>query len=286
VALESTVITHGLPHPENLGAAQEMERVVRQTNVIPATIAVIDGKITVGLDEQQLARLAGGGEMHKISARDFAAAIAKGWSGGTTVAATIAAAHMVGIRVFATGGIGGVHRQPPHDISADLLQLARNPLIVVCAGAKAILDLAGTLEYLETISVPALGFQTDEFPAFYSRTSGLGISVRVDSPSEVVNLARAHWELGLSSAVLVAVPPPQESALPLDLIEAAVKGALQEAEARDVRGQEVTPFLLSRVSDLTGGASLKTNLALLANNARIASEIALHLVNEPLQVRI
>jgi pseudouridine-5'-phosphate glycosidase len=278
VALESTVVTHGLPFPENLELARDMEAEVRAGGATPATIALLDGKIHVGVGDEELERLARGGGMHKISTRDFGIAIAKGWSGGTTVAGTMLAAHQVGIRVFATGGIGGVHRGAPFDISADLLQLAHTPMIVVCAGAKAILDLSATLEYLETCAVPVLGYQTDEFPAFYSRTSGLKVGLRIDSPEEAATIAKDHWKFGLLSAVLVAVPLPEEIALPVESVEGAIQAALQEAGERGIRGQEVTPFLLQRVSELSGGASLRANLALLRNNARLGAQIARYMI--------
>jgi pseudouridine-5'-phosphate glycosidase len=277
VALESTVITHGLPHPENLALAGDMEREVRENGAVPATIALLDGSVHIGLQPSQLARLAGDKDVHKISVRDFATAIAMGWSGGTTVAGTMLAASLAGIRVFATGGIGGVHRQPPNDISADLPQLSKTPMIVVCAGAKAILDLPATIEYLETQAVPVIGYRTDEFPAFYSLSSGLPVSARADSPNDVVSIARTHWGLGLRSAVLVVQPPPEDLAIPNEKIEGFIQQALDEAQARQVRGQAVTPFLLGRVSELTGGASLKVNLALLRNNARLAARITLEL---------
>lgn len=274
VALESTVITHGLPHPDNLSLAKNMEKVIRDKNCIPATIAILDGLIHVGLDERQLEHLAKADGMLKISVRDIAPAITLHMSGGTTVAGTLAIAQQAGIKVFATGGIGGVHRQAPFDVSADLAELARARLVVVCAGAKAILDIPATLEVLETYGVPVIGFQTDEFPAFYSVRSGKGVSARVNSAEEVAALARAHWQLGLGGSVLVAVPPPREVALENDVVESAIMAALAEAQAREIHGQEVTPFLLSRVGELTGGASLKANLGLLLNNARVAAEIA------------
>ncbi|NLG73455.1 MAG: pseudouridine-5'-phosphate glycosidase [Chloroflexi bacterium] len=278
VALESTVITHGLPYPDNMQLARDMEQEVRQGGAVPATIAVIAGRVAIGVAPEELALLARGEGMHKISTRDFAAAAAKGWNGGTTVAGTMTAAHAAGIKVFATGGIGGVHRDAPFDISADLPQLARTPMIVVCAGAKAILDLPATLEYLETFHVPVVGMGTDEFPAFYSRESGLPVSVRADSAAEVVDIACAHWELGLNSALLVVVPPPAEAALPYDRVARDVDQALAEAREAGVRGQAVTPFLLSRMAEITGGASLQANLALLRNNARYAAQIARALV--------
>lgn len=280
VALESTVITHGLPYPQNLALAKDMEAEVRAQEVVPATIAVLDGEVRIGVGITELERLASSEDTHKISTRDLVAAIAKGWSGGTTVAGTLMAAGAAGISVFATGGIGGVHRGAPFDVSTDLHQLARSPLIVVCSGAKAILDLPATLEVLESLAVPVLGYRTDEFPAFYSRSSGLPVGVRVDAPEEIAAMARAHWSLGLSSALLVVNPPPQEAALPPEAVDGAIEQALEEAEARGIRGQGVTPFLLARVSELTGGASLGANLALLRDNARLAAEIAFHLNRE------
>lgn len=274
VALESTVITHGLPYPENESLALQMEAEVRQGGCIPATIAVVDGDIQVGLSTEHLGRLARTAGLHKISTRDFAPAATLGWSGGTTVAATLVAANLAGIRVFATGGIGGVHRQPAFDISADLPTLARVPLIVVCAGAKAILDLPATIEYLETAAVPVVGYQTDDFPAFYSRRSGLRTSARADSPEQIVAMARTHWALGMPGALLVTNPLPEGLALPVEAVSGAIEQALGEAEASGVSGQALTPFLLQRVSQLTSGSSLKANLALLHNNARLAAAIA------------
>ena len=274
VALESTVITHGLPYPENLALARDMEADVRAHGAVPATIAVLEGLIHVGLLPEQLERLARPGEVHKISTRDFSVASMRAWNGGTTVAGTMRAASLAGICVFATGGIGGVHRQPAYDISADLPELAHTPLVVVCAGAKAILDLDATLEYLETAAVPVLGYQTDEFPAFYSRSSGLKTSGRADTPAQVAAVARAHWGLGLHSAILVANPLPEEDALPPEALAGAIQQALKETVQQNIRGQRVTPFLLARVSELTGGSSLRANLALLRNNARLAAQIA------------
>ena len=283
VALESTVITHGLPYPQNRRVAEEMEAEIRLQGAIPATIALLDGQVQVGITGEQLERLAlagapDGEKMHKISRRDYAPALALSWSGGTTVAGTMVAAHAVGIRVFATGGIGGVHRGSAYDISADLPELAHTPVMVVCAGAKAILDLSATLEYLETHSTPVIGYQTDEFPAFYSVSSGLKASVRADAPEQVAALARAHWSVPGAGGVLVGNPPPVESAMEYAEVEAAVVQALAEAAEQGVRGQAVTPFLLSRISALTHGASLEANLALLKNNARLAAQIAIALV--------
>jgi pseudouridylate synthase len=275
VALESAVITHGLPHPENIQLARQMESEIRAENVIPATTAVIDGKIRVGLNDEEL-ELIGNTSTYarKISRRDFAVALARGEKGGTTVAGTLITASVVGLKVFATGGIGGVHRDAPTDISADLPELSRSPVVVVCAGAKSILDLPATLEYLETMGVPVIGYQTDEFPAFYSRESGLPVTTRVENPAQAADIARKHWEMGLKSALLVVVPPPKETALAQNEIEGIIQQALREAEQQHVRGAAVTPFLLSRVSELSGGASLHANLALLTNNARVAAQIS------------
>ena len=281
VALESAVITHGLPYPDNLSLAEDMENEVRSQGTIPATIGVIDGRVQIGMVAAQLSLLASSSdELAKISLRDFAPSIASMKSGGTTVSGTMFAAYTAGIRVFATGGIGGVHyelnprRKGTFDISADLPALARIPMLVVCAGAKAILDLAATLEYLETWGVPVLGYQSDEFPAFYSRKSGLKTSGRANTPEEAAYIARTHWSLGMRSAVLVAVAPPEEIALPSDQVKGAVKAALKAAQAQKITGQDVTPFLLRKVSELTGGASQHANLGLLLNNAAVASQIA------------
>jgi pseudouridine-5'-phosphate glycosidase len=274
VALETTVVTHGLPAPENLDLARDMETQVREFGATPATIGLLAGNIHIGMSESQLQQLAAADPLRKISRRDFAPAIARKESGGTTVAGTLIAAHAAGIRVFATGGIGGVHREAHFDISTDLQELSRTPLIVVCAGAKSILDLPATLEVLETLGVPVVGYQTDEFPAFYARTSGLPVSVSADSPKSVAEIAKAHWNLGLNSAILVVAPPPADVALSEPEMEAAVVQALAEARQKGIRGQQVTPFLLGRVSELTGRASLRANLALLLNNAQIAAQIA------------
>lgn len=278
VALESTVITHGLPKPDNFQLASDMELEIRKQGVFPATIAVLNGVIRIGLSEEELSSLANEVDVHKISIRDFSPAVVKQWSGGTTVAGTIFIANQIGIRVMATGGIGGIHRQPPYDISTDLPQLAKTPMIVVCSGAKAILDLPATVEYLETAAIPVLGYRTAEFPAFYSKDSGLVLSVSVDSPSDIVSVARRHWGMGLESAILVVQPPPESDILSYTVVQRAIEDALLEAEDDKIRGQAVTPYLLNRVSELTGGASLKTNLALLRNNARLAAQISKELI--------
>jgi pseudouridine-5'-phosphate glycosidase len=277
VALETTVVTHGLPYPENIQLASRMEADVRRQGAVPATIGVLEGRILVGMDLSQLEALVQAQPLRKISRRDFGAAIARKENGGTTVAGTLVAAHAAGIQVFATGGIGGVHRDAPFDISADLPELSQRPVVVVCAGAKAILDLPATLETLETLGVPVVGYQTDTFPAFYSRDSGLPLTMRAETPAQVAQLAQAHWNLGISSAVLVVVPPPQQVAMPPHQVNQAIDQALAEAAQQGVRGQAVTPFLLSRVSELTGKASLKANLGLLQNNAQVAAQIAVAL---------
>ncbi len=272
VALESAVITHGLPRPDNLSLATDMEATVLAHGALPATVGVLDGRVVVGLTAAELHALAYHEKPRKISVRDFGPALALGLTGGTTVAGTLVACGLSGVRVFATGGIGGVHRWPPHDISADLPQLGRTPTVVVCAGAKAILDLPATLEHLETWGVPVVGYQTEEFPAFYSAESGLKVPYQAQNAAEVAAIARAHWNLGLSSGVLVVVPPPRP--LPRGVVEEAIAQALEEAKAQGVRGHGMTPFLLTRVAELTGRASLTANLELLKNNARVAAEIA------------
>lgn len=274
VALESTVLTHGLPRPQNLHLAHDMERAVREGGATPATIGFLDGTLHVGLDEAELERLANETDAVKVGPRDFARVVAEKACGGTTVAGTMLACKHAGIQVFATGGIGGVHRDAPFDISADLQALAGIPMIVVCAGAKAILDLPATLEYLETMSVPVVGYGTDEFPAFYSRESGLGVSIRLDTPQEIVGFAKAHWEAGLQSAVLVANPLPETEAISRSEMEPYIDQANREAREKGIHSKELTPFLLQRITELTGGKSMKANLALLLNNARLAARIA------------
>ncbi|MCC7119745.1 MAG: pseudouridine-5'-phosphate glycosidase [Anaerolineales bacterium] len=274
VALESTVITHGLPKPQNLELAREMEAQVTAHGATPATIALLDGKIRVGLTDEELVRLSEADSPLKVSHRDFATAIVKKADGGTTVAGTLHAASLAGVQVFATGGIGGVHKESAFDISTDLQALAHTPMLVVCAGAKAILDLPATLEYLETLGVPVIGYKTDEFPAFYSRESGLDVSARLDSPKAIAEFAKAHWALGFKSAVLVTNPVPESEAIPKSEMEPMIVQASAEAVKQGIHGQQLTPFLLSRISELTKGQSLKANLALLLNNAKLAAEIA------------
>lgn len=274
VALESTVIAHGLPHPHNLEVAQALEAEVRAGGAVPATVAVIEGVPVVGLSAAEIERIAVGEGVLKLSTRDLPLARARRADGATTVAATLWLAHRAGIQVFATGGIGGVHRGPLPDVSADLTELGRTPLIVVCAGAKAILDLVATREALETAGVLLVGWQTEELPAFYSSASGLPVDARVDTVQEVAALWRAHRELGLPGALLLCVPPPEPYALPPDEVAEAITQALARAEGEGVRGKEVTPFLLRAVVEGTGGRSLEANVALLRNNARVAAAVA------------
>lgn len=274
VALESTVLTHGLPRPQNLQLAHDMEHAVREEGATPATIGFLDGSLHIGMTEPELERLSNEKDAYKVGPRDFATVITNSACGGTTVAGTMLACKHAGIQVFATGGIGGVHRDAPFDISADLQTLATIPMIVVCAGAKAILDLPATLEYLETMSVPVIGYGTDDFPAFYSCKSGLDVTTSVDTPQEVVEFAKAHWEAGLQSAVLVANPVPEQDAIPSKEMEPLIEQAVKDAKERGIHGKEVTPFLLQRIAELTRGKSMRANLALLLNNARLAAQIA------------
>jgi pseudouridylate synthase len=276
VALESTVIAHGLPHPTNLEVAREMEAAVRAHGGVPATIAVMDGHVVVGLSEVELTRLATSDSVLKASRRDLAVALARGVMAATTVASTLACAALAGIRVFATGGIGGVHRGATRtfDISSDLIELARAPMVTVCAGAKAILDLALTLEYLETQGVPVIGLGTDELPAFYSRQSGLWVPHRCETADEVAAVARAQWESGLDGGLLVTCPIPAEHEIPAARIGPVIAEAVAEAEAQGIAGPQLTPFLLGRLAELTGGASIAANRALLLNNAEAAARIA------------
>jgi len=274
VALESTVIAHGLPHPRNLQVARELEDEVRAHGAVPATVGVVGGRPVVGLSAAEVERLGTAEGVLKLSTRDLAVPVARGLDGATTVAATMWLAHRAGVAVFATGGIGGVHRGEAHDVSADLTELGRTPMVVVCAGAKAILDLAATREALETAGVLVVGFGTDELPAFYSRESGIPVDVRADTADEVAALWRAHRALAAPGAILLCVPPPAEHALPAAEVERAIRDALGEAEKRGIRGKEVTPFLLSTVAERTGGRSLEANVALLRNNARTAAAVA------------
>ncbi len=274
VALESALITHGFAPPANLEIARRLEAVVCEEGALAATIAIVDGEARVGLSAEELERLASDRAARKVSLRDLPVALTQGATGGTTVAATLHLARRAGIRVFATGGIGGVHRGHPEDVSADLPALATTPMVVVCAGAKAILDLPRTLEYLEPHAVPVIGYGVDEFPAFYSRRSGLPVDTWVETPEEVARMAQAREALGLSAALLVCVPVPQADEVPAAEAEAAIAQAVQEAEAAGVSGKGLTPFLLARLVELTGGRARRANEALLVNNARVAARIA------------
>jgi pseudouridine-5'-phosphate glycosidase len=276
VALESTIIAHGLPWPQNLESARDLERAVREGGAVPATIAVLDGAIRVGLDAPQLESLAQARDVMKLSRADLAFALSTGRTGATTVAATMIAAARAGIRVFATGGIGGVHRgaETTFDVSADLEELALSDVVVISAGAKAILDLPKTLERLETKGVPVVGWRTDDFPAFWSRASGLPVPLRLDSAADVAAFAEARRRLGIGGGILLANPVPAADEIPRADMEVHIARALADAEAGGNRGKAVTPFLLSRILELTGGRSLVTNRALVLNNARLGAEIA------------
>lgn len=277
VALESTVIAHGLPRPQNLETALRLEEIVRADTGVPATIAVIEGKLCVGLEGEKRELIANESDIKKLSTRDLPIAVARRWNGATTVASTMWIAHRAGIRVFATGGIGGVHRGSLLDVSADLPELARTPMIVVCSGAKIVLDLPATREWLETHSVTVIGYECDEMPAFYSRRSGLPADVRCDSPEEVVEIFKAQRELGMEAALLVTVPVPAAAEVDADLLQRVLDESLAEAERQRIAGRELTPFLLARMAGQSAGATLRANIALLENNARVAAQIALAL---------
>lgn len=274
VALETTVITHGLPRPQNLSLARDMESTIREEGAVPATIGVLKGKVHIGMSEADLDELANDARPRKVSQRDFSIAAVKAENGGTTVAGTMFAAYQSGIKVFATGGIGGVHRESGFDISTDLQALASIPMIVICAGAKSILDLPATLEYLETMAVPVVGYQTDAFPAFFSRDSGLKVSVKLETPDEILKLAQAHWNMGMRSAILVAQPIPKGDDIEKSDADKWDEQAQKDAAAKKIHGQELTPYLLQRINELSSGRSLRANLSLLLNNARLGAQIA------------
>ncbi|MET0626734.1 MAG: pseudouridine-5'-phosphate glycosidase [Pyrinomonadaceae bacterium] len=280
VALESTVISHGLPRPQNLETARRLEQAVREGGAVPATVAVLGGRLRVGLDAAQLARLAEAEGVRKVSRRDLAIAVARGEDGATTVAGTLWIASRAGLRVFATGGIGGVHRGQLPDVSADLPELARTPVTVVCSGAKSVLDLPATREWLETHGVTVVGYGCDEMPAFYTRRSGLAADVRADTPEEVARVVRARDRLGLEAALVVAVPVPEGFEVGEDVMEESLSEAMSVAASRGVTGRELTPFLLAHMGRRSGGATLRANLALLENNARVAADIAVSLSNK------
>jgi len=274
VALESTLITHGLPQPTNFETAEAMEQEVINGGSIPATICMLSGKFHVGIDNSQLHALADSKNTVKISRKDISFALAKGIDGGTTVSGTMEVAYAAGIRVFATGGIGGVHRGNPADKSADLPTLAQIPMIVVCSGAKSILDIPATKENLETNGVPVLGYKTAELPAFYSVHSGIMADYKVDSEEEIIAIAKEQWKFGLHSAILVTVPLPESAEIPADEVNTAIEKALAEADHSGIHGPAITPFLLEKVSEITAGRSMAANLALLKNNAYVAGKIA------------
>ena len=280
IALESTIISHGMPYPQNVETALKCEAAARECGAEPATVAVIGGRLCAGLTEEEIDYLGREGQkVTKASRRDLPILVARKADGATTVAATMIVAALAGIRVFATGGIGGVHRgaETTMDISADLEELARTPVAVVCAGAKAILDLGLTLEYLETKGVPVLGYQTQELPAFYTPHSGFSVDYRVDSPKEAAAFIRAQREMGYPGGMLITNPIPEEYAMPADVIQSAIEQALREAAERQVKGKAITPFLLARVCELTGGESLASNIQLVLNNVRLAARIAAEL---------
>jgi pseudouridine-5'-phosphate glycosidase len=279
VALETTIISHGMPYPQNVEMAKEVEQIIRDNGAVPATIGIMDGKIKIGLSESELEEFATNQSVAKVSRRDIPYILATGKIGATTVAGTMIGAQLAGIHVFATGGIGGVHREGEitWDVSADLTELAQTNVAVVCAGAKSILDIGRTLEYLETQGVPVIGFRTDEFPSFYSRESGYGVDFRLDTPEEVATLMDTKWKLGLNGGLVIANPVQEADALDHREMEAVIVTALQEAKEKGITGKKVTPFLLDRVKQLTAGKSLQTNIALVKHNAEVAAKIAVAL---------
>ncbi len=280
VALESTIISHGMPYPQNVETALAVEKIIRDNGAVPATIAIIGGRLKAGLSTEEIEYFGKKGlAIHKASRRDLAVLCARGEDGATTVTTTMIIAHMAGIPIFATGGIGGVHRgaETTMDISADLEELGQTPVMVVCAGAKSILDLGLTLEYLETKGVPVIGFGTEELPAFYTRQSGFGVDYRIDTPEELAAAFQAGREMGMKSGMLVANPIPEEFAMPKEVIDKAIDQAIGECEEKGIKGKETTPFLLARVAELTGGDSLASNIQLVFNNAKVAARTAVAL---------
>ena len=277
VALESTIISHGMPYPQNVETALAVEKIIRENGAVPATIAIIGGRLKAGLTAEEIEYFGKKGQaITKASRRDLAVLCARGEDGATTVTTTMIIAHMAGIKIFATGGIGGVHRgaETTMDISADLEELGQTPVMVVCAGAKSILDLGLTLEYLETKGVPVIGFGTKELPAFYTRQSGFSVDYRIDTPEELAGVFKAQHDLGMKGGMLVCNPIPEEYAMPLETINAAIDQAINECNAKGIHGKETTPFLLARVAELTGGNSLASNIRLVFNNAKVAAQTA------------
>ncbi len=279
VALESTIISHGMPYPQNVQTAKEVEDIIRKNGAVPATIAILDGKIKIGLSDEELEMLATRKDIEKASRRDLPYLVATKKNGATTVAATMICAELAGIEVFVTGGIGGVHREAEvtMDVSADLQELAQTNVAVVCAGAKSILDIGLTLEYLETHGVPVVGFGTEVLPAFYTRTSPFQVNVQVENEKEAASMIRTKWELGLKGGVVIANPIPETDALDEQFINSVIEAALKEAKENGIAGKNVTPFLLSKVKELTEGRSLEANIALVKNNAEVGSKIAVQL---------
>ncbi len=279
VALESTIISHGMPYPQNVETALQCEKFISEGGAIPATIGIIKGRLIVGLTEEEIEYMGKEEGIVKVSRRDLPFIVARGGDGATTVAATMIIAALAGIKVFATGGIGGVHRnaQETFDISADLQELANTNVAVVCAGAKSILDIALTLEYLETYGVPVVGYQTEEFPAFYTRKSGHAVDYKVESAEELAQAIKAKWDLNLNGGIVVANPIPEADELDSELITQAIDDAVREAEAQGIQGKETTPFLLAKVKDITAGESLTANIELVYNNSRVAAELAVAL---------
>ncbi len=274
LALESTIISHGLPYPDNVETALILEKIIREHYVTPATIAIMNGKIKIGLSQKELEQLASDKHVYKASRRDLAFVLSQGLTASTTVAATVFSAARAGIKVFATGGIGGVHRGDDQDVSADLIELARNPIAVVCAGAKAILDLPRTLEFLETLSVPIVGYRTEVLPAFYTDTTNYTLPASVHDINALVHMLQTHWELGMSSGVLITNPIPAEFAISSDVIEPVIREAIQKAAQKNISGKALTPFLLTEVAHTTQGKSIKANIALIKNNVQLGAELA------------
>ncbi|KGG79543.1 pseudouridine-5'-phosphate glycosidase [Caloranaerobacter azorensis H53214] len=279
VALESTIISHGMPYPQNVETAKKVERIIRENGAIPATIGIIKGKLKVGLSEEEIEYMGKAKNVFKVSRRDIPFIIAKQLDGATTVASTMIISALSGIKVFVTGGIGGVHRgvQETFDISADLMELANTNVAVVCAGAKSILDIGLTLEYLETHGVPVIGYNTDEFPAFYTRKSGFKVDYRVDSVNELAEIIKIKWDLKLNGGLVIGNPIPEEYEMDYDMINKAIDDAIIEANKRGIRGKDVTPFLLSKIKQITEGKSLESNIQLVYNNAVVGSKVAVEL---------
>jgi len=279
VALESTIISHGMPYPENIQVAKRVEEIIRESDAIPATIAIIDGRLKVGLNKNELELMGNGKDILKVSRRDLPVVIGKKLNGATTVASTMIIAALAGIKVFVTGGIGGVHRnaQETFDISADLMELANTNVAVVCAGAKSILDIGLTLEYLETHGVPVLGYKTDEFPAFYTRKSNFKVDYQLNTEKEIAEALKVKWDLNLSGGVVIGNPIPNEYEMDYNVITKAIEDALDEAKTRGIKGKETTPFLLSKIKAITDGKSLQSNIQLVYNNARVGAKVAVEL---------